>query len=310
MADNNEFKDFAMINDYLIDVSVQEDHTYESEVTDYPVESGGSFSDNIRPKPITISMTGIVSDSPLADISRERAKNPLYVASGKESRMAYGVLVAIWREREPVTIRTSLGTYKNMALTSLSIPRSKDTGAALHFTAQFQQIQTVTSKRVRVAVPACRGKKAKGPLPASTRFIRTVIWRKGSPPGSNDIFFTEYLGYFKKDLTTTAGGAGIVLLCHADNDKTPLDSVELAAYNKDRGRDMWRTSHGLPLDPNPNAPDPTRPDLVQDSNGGIRARPSETPSPKRPTGDLSKRVQLKDGSGLDPLVNAFKRPFM
>ena len=41
---------------FVIDAALRETHTYESEVTEYPVESGAMITDNIRPRPITIEI--------------------------------------------------------------------------------------------------------------------------------------------------------------------------------------------------------------------------------------------------------------
>src|SRR5688572_28114694 len=121
---------FAMINNYLIDVSVKEDHSFESDVTDFPAESGASFSDNIRPKPIRITMEGIVSDTPIGEMVGNRPQTaPVTTPAQADesahviSQVAYTKILEVWNKREPVTIRTSLGTFERMALVSLSVPR-------------------------------------------------------------------------------------------------------------------------------------------------------------------------------------------
>lgn len=57
---------FVRIGRYVLDVALTEDHTFEADITDFPVESSGSVSDNIRPKPVKIRIEGIVSDTPLS----------------------------------------------------------------------------------------------------------------------------------------------------------------------------------------------------------------------------------------------------
>jgi hypothetical protein len=309
MANNPEF---VMINNFLIDVSIQEDHTYESEVTDYPIESGGSISDNIRPKPITVTMQGIVSNTPLGGILAARQRTETTSAQGSANVMekaAYFLLKQIWIDREPVTIRTSLNTFENMALTSLTIPKSKDVGSALHFTASFQQIQIVTNKRVqlRVAVPIGRGAKNLGPLPSTTRLIRSILWRQGNPPGTDFIPFTEVIYLANRETRVPpVGGPQFnthydLIYVHANEPVragtdspgsagyTPLTQQELHNLALDQARDALNKRAGRPLDA-----DGARPSgqTVFDSNGNLRSIPT-----KAPTTNLSK--QARKGSTTD-----------
>lgn len=162
---------FVMIDDFLIDVSLTEEHEFDSDVTEYPVESGADISDNIRPRPLRVMMEGVVSATPLPSIVAARPTRTNVINEDVQVGVnpavdAYQLLVAIRDQREPVTIRTSLDTYKNMALESLSIPRDAGTGDALRFRATFRQIRTVENRRSlkRVAVPNGKGKDNLGQL--------------------------------------------------------------------------------------------------------------------------------------------------
>ncbi len=236
MAEQATFEmTFTMIDNQLIDVSLQEDHVYESDVTSYPVESGGTMTDNIRPKPVRVTMTGVVSNTPLTSIMQQRRDQEPGNDSDRsesvisEARNTFGALKAIWRLREPVTIRTSLNTYENMAMTSLSIPRSKDTGDALHFTASFEQIQIVTNSRVRVrsSAPICKGKRDAGPLPPG-KSTRVFIWRRASPPGSAAIYSTERIF---QNLSRTPSERQIQDLSINDRNEPGISDSEYNARN-------------------------------------------------------------------------------
>lgn len=154
----------VMIDNFLIDCSLNEEHAFESEVTEYPVESGSNITDNIRPKPIVVTMECLVTNTPIGFLAQSRG-----AGSGNPSDPAddaYELLQKIRDKREPISIRTSLRTFDNMVLKSLSVPRAPDRGDALRFTAVFQQIQVVTNKRTRrVAVPGGGKKVNKGQLP-------------------------------------------------------------------------------------------------------------------------------------------------
>lgn len=166
------------INDFLIDCSLKETHQFDSQVTEYPVESGSNITDNIRPLPMTLEMECIVSNTPIGIMSTFRT-----TLSAGESELppttpsedAYDMLLRIRNKRQPVTIRTSLRTYENMALKTLNIPRDSSVGDALRFTASFIQIDTVENKRsIRVSPPNGRNKKKVSitPYPLDVRMIR------------------------------------------------------------------------------------------------------------------------------------------
>jgi hypothetical protein len=156
-------KQTVTINKYVIDVSVSEDHNFDSDVTEYPVEQGGAVTDNVRPKPIEVTIEGVVSDTPIGKIADLRDNQG---DNGQEDFLpsvdALQVLLAIRDAREPVTIATSLKTFDNMVMSALSVPRDAQTGAALRFSATFQQVIFVTNNRttVRVATPS-NGKQSK-----------------------------------------------------------------------------------------------------------------------------------------------------
>jgi hypothetical protein len=257
---------FVMINNYLIDVSLSENHTFDAEVTDYPVESGGSISDNIRPKPITVSMEGIVSNTPIGEIVTQRAAQAIAKPDSSQSLApfrisptgepsvvpaghAYAFLYILWKSREPVTIRTSLDTFERMALTSLSIPRDAATGDALHFTAQFQQIQVVTNERIRKRTSLRSGttgkKKDFGNKTSVIREQRLIIWHRGFPPGtdshvtgSNSNGYKEVIWWLGKSGPTTQNEEGYF---YADK-VTPLVGHELWWFQQDMRRDRIRNN--------------------------------------------------------------------
>jgi hypothetical protein len=164
------------IDDFLIDCSLSENHTFDSDVTEYPVESGSNVTDNIRPLPLVVEMECLVSNSPIGPITSTRS---LVRGEGDDQALsspvndAYDLLQVIREQRKPVTIRTSLRTFENMALKSLSIPRGPALDE-LRFTATFIQIQTVENRRtIRVSTPTATGKKkvTKSPEPVDMRLV-------------------------------------------------------------------------------------------------------------------------------------------
>lgn len=152
------------IDGYRIDVALSEDHSFDSDVTDFPVERGGDITDNVRVKPIVVTLDGLISDAPLGDLVQLRQREGSFIGSAP-SNDAFAKLLEIRDARQPVTIETSLQVFKDMMLKSLSVPRDAKTGKALRFRATFQQIRFVTNvfQRVRVAVPRAQPKVDQGP---------------------------------------------------------------------------------------------------------------------------------------------------
>lgn len=168
-----------LIGDYQIDASLSETHSYSCEVTEYPVEQGSAISDNVRPKPIVVTIEGIVSDTPIGSIADLRNGN----GDQLPSVGALAALLAIRDARQPITIATSLSRFENMVLTDLEIPRDSKTGAALCFTATFQQITIVTNLRTtvrtikkRTAKPSGQGQENLGKQMALFGVDGPVIW--------------------------------------------------------------------------------------------------------------------------------------
>lgn len=138
-----------LIDQFIIDCLLSEQHTLDSDVTEFPVESGGTISDNIRPKPRIVAMECLISDTPLQPVFRFRKEGSVPTDD------AYALLKSIRAGRQPVSLTTSLEDLENMALESIGIPRQIGRGDELRFTATFKQIEIVVNKRgTRVAIPS------------------------------------------------------------------------------------------------------------------------------------------------------------
>ena len=153
----------TMIGDLALDCTVTETHTATSTVTEHPVESGANITDHIRPDPVQLSITGIVSDTPIGSRQVQRSievggasvqvtqQEPPTSTTGY-GRAAWAKLDAIRTAAKPVKVVTRDKTYENMALVSLSVPKESKTGGALNFTAQFKQVRIVYNRTTRVVV--------------------------------------------------------------------------------------------------------------------------------------------------------------
>lgn len=141
--------EFMRIGPITVDVFLNEAYSLSSEVTRYPVETGGTITDNVVAVPRAFRVEGFISDAPLgADLESLRQQETGGTLAPSE--FCYTQLEKIHSDREPVTVVTSLRVYENMAMVSCEVSRDKDTGRALSFSASFEQIDIVTNQRTVV----------------------------------------------------------------------------------------------------------------------------------------------------------------
>lgn len=113
-----------------LDVTLTENHTFNSRATNFPVETGGDVTDHIINDPDILTLSGIVSDTPLNIFS-----------FFTRSIDAFNRLVDLHERRVPVTVVTGLKVYQNMVMTTLDVPRNINTGQSLTFNIVLQNIR-------------------------------------------------------------------------------------------------------------------------------------------------------------------------
>lgn len=121
----------SKVGTVTFDTMVTEEHKYTSRVTYYPVESGTIVSDHILNQPNVVTLSGLVSDTPLN-----------IFAPFNRSIAAFNALIQIHDQRQVIDVVTGIKIYKNMAITSLDVPRSMRTGQTLTFNIELQSILT------------------------------------------------------------------------------------------------------------------------------------------------------------------------
>lgn len=131
------------------DVVTTESHKWEATVTSNPVEMGTAVTDHVQLSPDTVEIAGIISNASL-EVSKGKFIDKLLGLLDGESNVqrAFDQLRKLLENRQPVTVYTRYKTYSNMVLTSLSIPRSKDSGDSIEFTASFTHVRRVSTLTV------------------------------------------------------------------------------------------------------------------------------------------------------------------
>jgi hypothetical protein len=168
------------------DASIKETHQQDCTATEFPIENGKTISDHIIVKPFSLQLTGIITDSPIGGlqailtevgVTAASALLPpvgvigaagalsLFSALTKSPRRSvanYASILRIAQSGQPVDVLTSLSPqmYKNMWITSLSVPRDAETGNCILFTVSLKQLLLVTPQSVSVSVFANPGLSA------------------------------------------------------------------------------------------------------------------------------------------------------
>lgn len=141
MIGNIFFNGAGKIGVLEMDVTVSENHSMRSDVTDSPVEDGTDISDHIRNAPRALTIEGVISKTPV----NVQHFNPL------RYRQAFKKLEQLHNDRVPVTVVTSFKTYKNMAVLQIDVRRDRDSGNIVQFTASLRQVRIVKTGKDALA---------------------------------------------------------------------------------------------------------------------------------------------------------------
>ena len=131
--------------DALIDLS----ETWESDVPQYPTESGFVISDSIILRPLTLSMTLYLSNTPVTWRERHGSNTSRVLDVTKQ-------LEELYFQKTPVTVITNDKTYRNMAIVSIELTKTKETGPSREIPITFQEIRITES--MTTTIPDSYGK--------------------------------------------------------------------------------------------------------------------------------------------------------
>ncbi|HEX5035129.1 MAG TPA: hypothetical protein VFW62_11680 [bacterium] len=138
----------AQIGGVTIDASINENHVHVAEPTRNPIENGAKVTDHVDIEPFRLAMDCIVSDTPIdfgilnaaAGIAATASN---LISGGTRSTDAWAELVKLLNDRKPFTVVTGLKVYENMVLAVLDLNRNAQTGHAINFHAEMEQIRIV-----------------------------------------------------------------------------------------------------------------------------------------------------------------------
>lgn len=119
-----------------VDVSEAEDHNFPGDVSEITIEDGSNITDHITNLPLNLALDLRFSDTP---VSKFNPLKSLEAEEGRGRKRAFKLLG--WkRAKRQFIITTGLFSYSNIALKSLSIPRTAADGRSVLCRAVFAEI--------------------------------------------------------------------------------------------------------------------------------------------------------------------------
>ncbi len=128
-----------------IDVSIREIHSLRANITRFPVEEGASITDHIINQPRTLTIDGLISDTPSDLYTLVTPGLVSGFASTPPSLEAFDTMKSWWGNKQILDVQTGLDVYKNMIINNFSFPKDANTGRALRFTISLEEIRRVSS---------------------------------------------------------------------------------------------------------------------------------------------------------------------
>jgi hypothetical protein len=152
----------AKIDAVELDATISEQHGADVEATEHPVERGAAVTDHVRPKPRTLSIEGLLTNTPLR-VDEKTATRTTSIGTVTDradaikgvtgrAEEAFARLERLRDAGTIFTVATRHRTYPNVIITSLSVPRDAKTGDAIRFSIAMREIRIVESQFVEVAV--------------------------------------------------------------------------------------------------------------------------------------------------------------
>jgi hypothetical protein len=132
------------IGGITIDAFIQETYDHTASVTELPIQDGAKIGDHLVQEPDQLSIDGFVGDTDLyADYQTEK---PPVNRAGEY----YEKLLVLKEAGELITVVTGLRAWSNMVITSLSVPRSSDSGKSLSFSMTLKKVTIIKSTEIQL----------------------------------------------------------------------------------------------------------------------------------------------------------------
>lgn len=126
-----------------MDASLKELHSASSEIPKHPIEKGSDIADHVRRKPVTVRITGIVTNTPIVFAAFVGAARGV---SSTRAEEFYDVLLELKDSATIISVITTLRQYENMLIKDFNVPRDAELGNVVEATIFFEEVITVETK--------------------------------------------------------------------------------------------------------------------------------------------------------------------
>lgn len=147
------------VNGVEFDALMDETRGFEATVPEYAVEKGFNVSDAIILGSETLNMTLFLTNTPVTWHRRHGSDQNRVESVVKQ-------LQELYYDKKPVTVVTSDATFTSMAITSLTISKSLETGYAREIPISFKKIRV--TQAATTTIPASYGKSGASGTQAGT----------------------------------------------------------------------------------------------------------------------------------------------
>lgn len=134
----------AQIGELTVDVLLSREHTYDSEVTEYPVETGFVISDHVSRKAPTLKLEVVFTPTPVT-------WGGMFSANDNRLQEVQKAIQDIYKKAEPVTIKLPDAIWNNMVMTSAPLARTVQDGICYRMELNFTQIIVVQQKTEEIS---------------------------------------------------------------------------------------------------------------------------------------------------------------
>lgn len=150
-----------------IDATPRIMHSFSAEVTDHPVEAGGNITDHVRPRALSLTLDGVMTDYPSQATKQPNVGAIANYYSDVGTKRFNGRSVAVsslfqrlQNEGVLITVNTKLKRYADMVLQEFTCTADASTHHAIRFTLTFKQVKFVQSQETKVARVSALVRKA------------------------------------------------------------------------------------------------------------------------------------------------------
>lgn len=127
------------------DALISDEVSYSADIPEYPVEKGYNVSDSIILKPVSLSLTLYISDTPVTWRARKGHK-----PSPGRTKKICNKFEKLYFQRKLVKVVTTDAIYTNMGITSMTISHSKELGYSRQISISLKKVYITQRKTTKI----------------------------------------------------------------------------------------------------------------------------------------------------------------